>query len=155
MLTIFNEGFDHFITLFIDSDVSHVIEDENQPDPDNLQFHELGDIIFNADISDQDIIEATTLNINSSLGDKCIPKQIVLGIDLLLPFLRNSFNRLFRDGEFPTQWATFIIPIFKKGDRENPSNYRGIALIDVLSKLSIYQVLTKIVRISDRLQSRI
>ena len=116
----------------------------------------MGDIIFNADISNEDIIEATTwLNINSSLGDKCIPKQIVLGIYLLLPFLRNSFHRLFRNGEFPTQWATFIIPIFKKGDRKNPSNYRGIALIDVLSKLSIYQVLTKIVRISDRLQSRI
>jgi len=40
--------------------------------------------------------------------------------------------------EFPTQWVnSVIIPIFKKGDRENPSNYRGIALSDVLSKLYI------------------
>ena len=50
-------------------------------------------------------------------------------------------------GEFPTQWASFrhngrvsdsmgnsiIISIFKKGDSENPSNYRGITLMGVLS----------------------
>ena len=37
-------------------------------------------------------------------------------------------------GEFPTQWAnSIIISIFKKGDSENPSNYRGITLMGVLS----------------------
>jgi len=85
----------------------------------------------------------------------------------VLPFLRKLFNILFRNGEFPTQWATSVIkPIFKKGDSENPSNYRGIALIDVLSKLYIYInyyqetdivyiSIFQIVRISGRLQSRI
>ena len=48
------------------------------------------------------------------------------------------FNRLFRNGKFSTQWANFaIIPIFKKGDSENPSNYIGIAIIGLLSKLYI------------------
>ena len=37
-------------------------------------------------------------------------------------------------GEFPTQWAnSIIISIFKKGDSENPSNYRGITLMGVPS----------------------
>ena len=113
--------FDHFSTLFKDSDDLHVIEDENQPEPDNLQFDELEDNMFNADISDEEIIEATKwLNINKSVGGTCIPQQIVFGIDLLLPFLRKLFNRLFRNGEIPTQWASsVIIPIFKKGDSEN------------------------------------
>ena len=113
--------FDHFSTLFKDSDDLHVIEDENQHEPDTLQFDELEDILFNADISDEEIIEATKcLNINKSVGGTCIPQQIVFGIDLLLPFLRKLFNRLFRNGEIPTQWASsVIIPIFKKGDSEN------------------------------------
>ena len=73
------------------------------------------DIICNADISDEEIIEATNcLNINKSVSDNCIPQQIGLGIDLLL------FNILYRNGEFPTQWAkSVIIPIFKMGDHEN------------------------------------
>jgi len=75
----------------------------------------LEDIICNAGISDAEIIEATNcLNINKSVSDTCIPQQIGLGIDLLL------FNILYRNGEFPTQWAkSVIIPIFKKGDHEN------------------------------------
>jgi len=77
--------FDHFSTLFKDSDDLHVIEDENQHEPDTLQFDELEDILFNADISDEEIIEATKcLNINKSVGGTCIPQQIVFGIDLLL-----------------------------------------------------------------------
>ena len=50
---------------------------------------ELGDIFFNADISHEEIIEATKwLTINKSVGGKCIPHQIVFGTDLLLPFFR-------------------------------------------------------------------
>ncbi|UYV61968.1 hypothetical protein LAZ67_1007216 [Cordylochernes scorpioides] len=39
-------------------------------------------------------------------------------------------------GHYPTIWTKSIIhPIFKSGDKDNPSNYRGIALISNLSKL--------------------
>ncbi|UYV65181.1 hypothetical protein LAZ67_3003480 [Cordylochernes scorpioides] len=58
-----------------------------------------------------------------------------------LPFehlvtLKNIFNRIINSGSYPLIWSkSSIHPIFKSGDRDNPSNYRGIALISNLSKL--------------------
>ncbi|UYV61397.1 GPN1 [Cordylochernes scorpioides] len=58
-----------------------------------------------------------------------------------LPFehlvtLKNIFNRIINSGSYPLIWSKSIIhPIFKSGDRDNPSNYRGIAHISNLSKL--------------------
>ncbi|UYV71607.1 hypothetical protein LAZ67_8003842 [Cordylochernes scorpioides] len=50
--------------------------------------------------------------------------------------LKNIFNRIINSGSYPLIWSKSIIhPIFKSGDRDNPSNYRGIALISNLSKL--------------------
>ena len=100
--------FEHVITLFKDSEDSHETEDENQPEPDTLQFDELGDISFNVDISDDEIIEATKcLNINKSVGGTCIPHQIVFGIDLLRPSWGNYSIYYIEMDEFPTQWASF------------------------------------------------
>ncbi len=46
------------------------------------------------------------------------------------------FNRSFAEGHFPTDWkAALIVPIFKKGDRSEPGNYRPIALLPVISKV--------------------
>ncbi|UYV67464.1 hypothetical protein LAZ67_5000699 [Cordylochernes scorpioides] len=40
------------------------------------------------------------------------------------------FNRIINSGSYPLIWSKSIIhPIFKSGDQDNPSNYRGIALI--------------------------
>ena len=61
----------------------------------------------------------------------------------MLPFIIKLFNRLFENGEFPVQWTKIIlIPLHKKGNVNNPDNYRGIALIDVLSKVYI-SIITK------------
>ena len=43
---------------------------------------------------------------------------------------------MFDKGIFPDGWTESIdIPLFKKGDMNNPSNYRGISLCDTSSKL--------------------
>lgn len=55
-------------------------------------------------------------------------------------------NKVFLGNTFPETWMDcVIVPIFKKGDKLDPNNYRGIALINTLLK-----VLTKVV--ADRLQ---
>ena len=37
---------------------------------------------------------------------------------------------------FPTPWTqSLIIPIFKSGDKNDPSNYRSIMIIPLLAKL--------------------
>ena len=43
---------------------------------------------------------------------------------------------MFETGYFPESWAEgYIVPIFKKGDKEEASNYRGITLWSTVGKL--------------------
>ena len=44
-------------------------------------------------------------------------------------FFVNFFNALFEKGIFLTKWTeSIVLPLFKKGDVNNPNNYRGISL---------------------------
>ena len=55
-------------------------------------------------------------------------------------------------GEVPDDWATSIYqPTFKKGEKTNPNNYRGISLASCLYKL-FTSVLTE--RIREDLEKR-
>lgn len=50
--------------------------------------------------------------------------------------LTNIFNKIWNEGHVPQDWTTGIImPIHKKGDTRNCSNYRGITLLSIASKL--------------------
>jgi len=54
----------------------------------------------------------------------------------VLPFLTSLFNKMFQEGIFPTEWTkSIIVPLHKKGDRDNPDNYRGISLLSCVSKI--------------------
>ena len=45
-------------------------------------------------------------------------------------------NRSFHEGIFPDIWKLAnVIPIFKKGDKSEPSNYRPVALLSCIGKL--------------------
>ena len=55
-----------------------------------------------------------------------------LAVDFLVKFL----NVLFERGIYPDSWTeSIIIPLFKKGNQNDPDNYRGISLCDISSKL--------------------
>ena len=42
---------------------------------------------------------------------------------------------MFEKGVFPKRWTeSIVLPLFKKGDANNPNNYRGISLCDASSK---------------------
>jgi len=50
-------------------------------------------------------------------------------------FMCKLFNIIFSEGIYPEEWQkAMIVPIFKKGDRHSPDNYRGISLLSLLSK---------------------
>ena len=51
-------------------------------------------------------------------------------------FLVRFFNILFDRGIYPYSWTeSIIVPLFKKGNQNDPNNYRGISLCDISSKL--------------------
>ena len=53
-----------------------------------------------------------------------------------MKYIYTLFNKFFELGYFPKSWSDgFIVPIYKKGDKNEPSNYRGITLLSTLGKL--------------------
>ena len=57
------------------------------------------------------------------------------GVELLAPHIKEIFNGVIRDG-FPEEWTTnVVIPLFKSGDTNNPSNYRTIMVNPLMGKL--------------------
>ena len=54
----------------------------------------------------------------------------------ILPFLKTLFNDVYDRGEVPAGWCESIIcPIYKSGSHREPQNYRGISLMNSISKI--------------------
>ena len=68
--------------------------------------------------------------------DGIIPEFLKNASSELKEFMIKLFNNLYDNGVFPSEWSSsIIVPIFKKGDRMDPSNYRGTSLSNILSKV--------------------
>ena len=58
---------------------------------------------------------------------------------LLRPLIVKLFNQIWETGTFPKDWLkSVIVPLHKKGQIDNPDNYRGISLISNLCKCFTY-----------------
>ena len=54
----------------------------------------------------------------------------------MVDLLEQLFSVIWQEEIVPKQWRDgLIVNIFKKGDREDPSNYRGITLLSVVGKV--------------------
>lgn len=59
--------------------------------------------------------------------------------DVIAPVLSTLFNICWHAGYTPQQFrSSQVIPIFKKGDKDDPANYRPIALTSHIRKLMEY-----------------
>lgn len=89
---------------------------------------------------------------NKTPGKDGIPAEAYMWlwkIEECKPLIVNLFNKIIEKKYWPKEWETsIIIPIYKKGKKENPANYRGISLLPVLSK-----ILTK--ALGERLTERV
>ena len=56
--------------------------------------------------------------------------------DFTMKSYAKVFNLIMKTGYYPEIWnKSFLVPIHKSGKKEDPSNYRGISLINCLSKI--------------------
>jgi hypothetical protein len=56
----------------------------------------------------------------------------------LISCYQKLFNSVLTTGHFSKIWAKgYIVPIFKSGSRDDPSNYRGITIGSCLCKLFV------------------
>ena len=85
----------------------------------------------------QFILYFKDIGINKATGtDGLSVKVLRLALPLVVNILCDIINRAISENCFPTQWKSAVItPLYKGGDRENPSNYRPISVLPVLSKI--------------------
>jgi hypothetical protein len=78
-----------------------------------------------------------------------IPAELIqVGGEMLLSVIHKLINSVWNKEELPDQWKeSIIVPVHKKGDKTDCSNYRGILLLStsckvltniLLSRLSLY-----------------
>ena len=63
-------------------------------------------------------------------------KLLKYGGSALVDLLEQLFSVIWQEEIVPMQWRdSLIVNIFKKGNREDPGNYRGIFLLSVVGKV--------------------
>ena len=64
------------------------------------------------------------------------PEFFKINNNLLKEYLLTLFNNIYNTNKYPTEWCkSLIFPLHKKGSVANIQNYRGIALLNVISKI--------------------
>ena len=99
---------------------------------------EIEDVIFNSEITEEESLrEVRALKEDKSAGpDGIVSSLFIHCIELLLSIMYKLFNRHFSRGEFPKDWCgSIIVPLRKRGDVNDPENYRGISLLDIFGKI--------------------
>lgn len=91
--------------------------------------------------------ELRNINVNKSCGpDELHPRLITELADLIAIPVTVLFNATLQDGILPKDWKkAFIAPIYKKGSRNLPENYRPISLTAILCKIMEKFVRDKVV----------
>ena len=77
------------------------------------------------------------LNINKAVGyDSISPFFLRIASIILPPYIQVFIDCCFANGIFPKNATTTkIVPIFKKGERDNPTNYRPISILTSFVKI--------------------
>ena len=74
---------------------------------------------------------------NKATGlDKISARLLKDSGQIIAPTLTSLFNRSLQTETFPSIWKKArVVPLHKKGDKQDPSNYRPISILPTLSKI--------------------
>ena len=90
-------------------------------------------------------------NNKSSGTDHLCAELFKSSFNIISPFLLKLYNRLFANGEYPRLWGEgIIVPIFKGGNPDEPGNYRGITLINIMGKIYSQILLNRLSKWADK-----
>lgn len=148
---ILNSFASHFSKDYTDKNCSQL--DLQESISSSLTFS--SETLSIADFSESLILDGfKAVKTNLSSGPDCVPGIIVVDcrFSFLVP-LKHIFSLILKSSCFPDVWKiSRIVPIFKKGNRSDVSNYRPVAILNNFSKIfefCLYRPLLEHVR--DRL----
>ena len=121
---------EYFLTLLEGSSERHVnLVDLDDDDAVNMSY--------NSKISDHEVQNAINkLKNKKSCGPDGIPGEFLKYSSGAIGILTEIFNQIFSTALIPDQWTeSFIVPIYKMGDKNQVNNYRGVSLTSVLYKV--------------------
>ena len=124
---------DHFSSLF-------EVRNEDAEKHDYSQYTRSVDVLDD-EFTIEEIDQAVKhLKRGKAAGNDDIKSDYILCEHNNLKYvMKELFNKLYSIGFFPTEWSTgVIVPIHKRGDKNNPQNYRGITLTSTMSKIFTY-----------------
>ena len=76
------------------------------------------------------------LKLGAPGGDKLPPDFLKFGGEAMLDSLCSLFNYVLDRSVIPESWGkALVVLLFKDGSREDPGNYRGISLLDIVGKV--------------------
>lgn len=104
---------------------------------DEMGLNDTDVSMLNNDITVDDVAWAIgDLKLNKASGtDNISAEMLKCGSTIATPFLTRLFNVVFTKGIYPSEWSkAIIVPIHKKGTVHDADNYRGISLLNVISK---------------------
>ena len=118
--------FEHFSNLL-----------HNKEQPEKIpKCQETG--ILDSDVVRSEVDNALkTMNNASSPGLDSVTISMLRTVNKVHPtFFANFFTGILKSGQYPKAWScALLIPIHKKGSREELTNYRGISILSSTSKL--------------------
>ena len=127
-----NEWFDHFREVLEKTDMN-----EQNVNDDEMPGLEYIDDLDKAISKEEILLAIRKLKNGKAAGpDGLIGEFFKFASSEIIDYLYELFNKLFDNGFYPREWSeSIILPLFKKGNVNDPNNYRGISLCNIASKL--------------------
>ncbi|XP_072047020.1 uncharacterized protein [Amphiura filiformis] len=130
---------DQFQSVFTQENMNNV------PSITSTQFPPMPDIDISTDGVTKLLLD---LDMTKATGPDEIPARILkMGAAEIAPALTTIFRRSLETGILPDDWrCANISPIFKKGDRTTPANYRPVSLTSISCKVMEHVIFSSIMR---------
>ena len=147
---------DYFSTVFnTPAEAGHITtnDDNATNETGSTPASSIEQTLQNIEITTEEVLQAlNNMKTNKSPGpDDIYPRVLKETKNEIADALKTIFNLSLRQGSVPVDWkAANVTPIYKKGDRNIPGNYRPISLTSVVGKMLESMIRDKIVKHLER-----